>query len=105
MVQYNSIDVPASGMSTATLSQISGGTLTLSFDQYQTPVLEETVVHPDRIEIIYSECRVWSTYPPAPDHERFFKIIYSCKDGKWDVSERIYGKKIPAQDEYYEFED
>ena len=35
--------------------------------------------------------------------ERVFKIVYSCKDGKWNKSEPIFGKIIPQQEEYYEF--
>jgi hypothetical protein len=42
--------------------------------------------------------------PPYHD-ERAVKIVYSCVDGKWNKSEPIYGKIIPAQDEYFEFED
>ena len=34
---------------------------------------------------------------------RVYKIIYSCIEGKWNKSERIYGKIIPASEEHYEF--
>jgi hypothetical protein len=44
-------------------------------------------------------------YPSPPPEERVFKIVYSCVDGKWNKSEKIYGKIIPSQKEYYEFED
>jgi hypothetical protein len=36
--------------------------------------------------------------------ETIFKIVYSCVDGKWNKSERIYGEIVPAQEEYYNFD-
>ena len=50
----------------------------------------------ESIEIIYKETS-------KKEDERVFKIVYSCVNGKWNESERIYGKIIPAQDEDYEF--
>jgi len=38
-----------------------------------------------------------------PPQERVFKIVYSCVNGKWNKSDRIYGNIISAQDEGYEF--
>ena len=32
------------------------------------------------------------------------KFIFSCVDGKWNKSEPIYGKIIPAQEETFEFD-
>ena len=32
-----------------------------------------------------------------------FKIVFSCIDGKWNKSDRIYGKIIPPSEESYEF--
>lgn len=61
----------------------------------------------ETIEMIYTQTSQYSRtggLPPYHD-ERAVKIVYSCKDGKWHKSEPIYGKIIPAQDEYYEFED
>ena len=63
----------------------------------------------ESIEIIYKQSSIVTYTPtcyPAPTPEvRVFKIIYSCIDGKWNKSEPIFGKIIPAQEEYFEFED
>jgi hypothetical protein len=61
---------------------------------------------PDSIEMIYEETPniALSVYPPRPPEKRYFKIIFSCVDGKWNKSERIYGKKI-EREEYFEFKD
>ena len=60
----------------------------------------------ETIEMIYTQTSQYSrtALPPYRD-ERAVKIIYSCVDGKWNKSEPIYGKIVPAQDEYFEFED
>jgi hypothetical protein len=60
----------------------------------------------DSIEMIYEETPniALSVYPPRPPEKRYFKIIFSCVDGKWNKSERIYGKKI-EREEYFEFKD
>jgi len=56
----------------------------------------------DTIEMIYKEVSAvtYTVYPSRPPQERIFKIIYSCKDGKWDKSERIYGKEIKKESYY-----
>ena len=46
----------------------------------------------------------YTVYPQQPLEERVFKIVYSCKDGKWNKSEPNYGKIIPATDEDYDFD-
>lgn len=59
----------------------------------------------ESIEIIYKETSMitFTSYPaPAPE-ERVFKIVYSCVDGKWNKSERIYGKIVSARNESYDF--
>lgn len=61
----------------------------------------------ETIEMIYKQTSMFSRtggLPPYHD-ERAVKIIYSCVDGKWNKSEPIYGKIIPAQEECFEFED
>lgn len=61
----------------------------------------------DSIEMIYEETSLMTNtlaiYPPRPPEKRYFKIVFSCVDGKWNKSERIYGKKVEHQ-EYFEFE-
>jgi len=65
----------------------------------------------DRIEFIYKQIKdphiTYTVYWPVPHEERVFKIIFSCVDGKWNKSEPIYGKIIPAQSipERYEFDE
>lgn len=58
----------------------------------------------DSIEMIYEETSLmtFTIYPSPPPQKRYFKIVFSCVDGKWNKSERIYGKKIEHQ-EYFEF--
>jgi hypothetical protein len=69
---------------------------------YDTQVVDiiETNVFDDSIEIIYNEFPV---YPTNLSTNRVFKIIYSCEDGKWNGSDKIYGTIIPATHETYEF--
>jgi hypothetical protein len=56
----------------------------------------------ESIEMIYKQTSMltYTVYPSPPPEIRVFKIVYSCVDGKWHKSEPIYGKIIPAQDEY-----
>jgi len=59
----------------------------------------------DRIELIYKEVNMvtyFATYPSPV--ERVFKIVCSCKDGKWHRSKRIYGEIIKQRPEEYIFE-
>lgn len=59
----------------------------------------------ESIEIIYKEksnMRFFVNFNERiKNNERVFKIVFSCKDGKWHKSERIYGNIIPASDETY----
>jgi hypothetical protein len=59
------------------------------------------------IEMIYKQTSMltYTVYPSPPPKVRVFKIVYSCVDGKWNKSEPIYGKIIPAQNEYFEFDE
>jgi hypothetical protein len=62
----------------------------------------------ESIEIIYKETlnsnyTYTINFTPQPE-TRVFKIVYSCVDGKWNKSERIYGEIVPAQEEYYNFD-
>jgi len=61
----------------------------------------------ETIEMIYTQTSSFSRtggLPPYHD-ERAVKIVFSCVDGKWNKSEPIFGKIIPSQDEYFEFDD
>jgi len=59
----------------------------------------------DSIEMIYKETSLFTycTYPSNYVETRIFKIIYSCIDGKWNKSGRIYGQIIPPSEEQYKF--
>lgn len=60
----------------------------------------------DSITIIYIQ-KPTDSYSRVlpPGHKRVFKVIFSCVDGKWHKSERIYGDIIPASKESYKFDD
>lgn len=72
-------------------------------NQYGEPRLMDTIVKDDCIELVYTETKLWSMSFGDVD-KRVFKIVYSCKEGKWNKSEKIYGEIIPASEEKYEFE-
>lgn len=75
--------------------------------EWGLPSLIDTIVYvKEKIELVYIQ-HSNMTYTGfelqlQPD-PRIFKIIYSCKDGKWHKSKRIFGKYISAKDETYEF--
>ncbi len=61
----------------------------------------------ETIEMIYKQTSMITytgSFPDQRAEERVYKIVYSCKDGKWHKSEPIYGKIVPPQQEQYEFE-
>ena len=75
---------------------LGNGIVTNSTFRY-TPTLGNmlrTDVYEDSIEIIYDSLSMYTVY----------KVIYSCVDGKWNVSDPIPGKVIPAQEVRFEFE-
>ena len=85
----------------------SSGTASVYYNTWNTPQRINVREAGESIEFIYKEVsmRTLTSYPSPPPEERVFKIVYSCVNGKWNKSERIYGNIIPPQDEYYEFED
>jgi hypothetical protein len=82
----------------------SSGTTTI--DLWSLPELVSVHEVGESVEMIYKQTSRLnlSVYPSRQLEERVYKIVYSCKDGKWHKSEPIYGKIIPAQSEYFEFE-
>ena len=74
----------------------------LNLTVWNDPELIKFEIVGESIEVIYKETSriIHYSYPD----QRVFKVIYSCKDGKWNESERIYGTIIPATDESYDFE-
>jgi hypothetical protein len=99
----NDIETSASWSSISDPS--SSTSSTTSINQWSEPTLVETNMLEDSIEIIYEEVSnmVLSIYPSRPPEKRHFKIVFSCVDGKWNKSERIYGKKIEGFS-YFEFD-
>jgi len=67
--------------------------------EYMIGEMIKTIVKDDSIEIIYKYIPRYS----YTDCYKVCKIIYSCKNGKWHVSDPIIGKIIPAREESYEF--
>lgn len=62
--------------------------------------LIDTIVKENSIELVYKEVSIWNGLD-----SRVYKIVYSCLDGKWHKSDRIYGEIIPKQviEETYKF--
>lgn len=82
-----------------------GGTTT-SFDRWGKPYLIDTVVLEDSIELIYRQDSNLTYTVNWQIHEdvKIYKIVFSCKNGKWHVSDNIEGKYIHARGETYEFD-
>lgn len=81
------------------------GSTTVS-GNWSNPLLIETREIGETIEMIFSTTSnmIYTAYPPREPEKRIFKIVFSCIDGKWNKSDRIYGKIIPARDQHYEFD-
>ncbi len=73
---------------------------------WEEPVRVRVDEYSDRIEMIYKQS-LSTTYTILQEWEpesRVFKIVFSCVDGKWNKSNRIYGKIIHSCEESYEFD-
>lgn len=79
---------------------------TSSFDQWGFPDRVNVEEFEDRIEMTFVEtsCISLTVYPPRPPERRVFKITFSCVDGKWNKSGKIYGEIVPAEQESYDFD-
>ena len=82
------------------------GTTTANFNQWNEPNFIRVEEVGETIEFIYKHTSMirYTVYPQRPPEERVFIIVYSCKDGKWNKSEPIYGNIIPATYEDYDFD-
>jgi hypothetical protein len=80
---------------------------TFIHNSWNNPEIIEVREVGESIEMIYKQTSSFSTTGGLPTYHdtRLYKIVYSCVDGKWNKSEPIFGKIIPAQDECYKFED
>ena len=72
-----------------------------SHNMYSTPVLIDTIVTKDYIELVYKRQYMVSLGYCMPNPE-IYKDVYSRHDGS---VRRVIGTYIPAQLESYEFED
>lgn len=82
----------------------AGSGTTVIFNEWSIPIRVNTIELNDSIEMVYKQTSaITNSYFNSKQEEVVFKIVYSCKDGKWNKSEPIYGKIIPAIAEYYEF--
>ncbi len=72
---------------------------------WSDPEIVDVTEADNSIEITYKQTQNSLTSYLEGLGQRVFKIVFSCKDGKWHKSERIYGNIIPASDETYEFND
>lgn len=88
------------------VTQTGNSTSSTSFNLWSLPDLIRVDEVGETIEMLYKEVSTvtYTVYPPQPPQERVFKIVYSCKEGKWHKSDRIYGEIIPASDEDYTFD-
>jgi hypothetical protein len=91
-------------MSNTTLSLNSVGTTTNS-SLWSTPERVDVIENSDSIEFVYKETSMisYTSFPAPPPQVRVFKIVFSCVDGKWNKSERIYGQIVLAENERYVF--
>jgi hypothetical protein len=73
---------------------------------YNLPVFIEANEVGESVEFLYKEEPLYSytTFPPQYPPAKVFKIVYSCVDGKWNKSDRIYGSIVAASGETYEFD-
>jgi len=73
---------------------------------YNMPSFIEAQEVGETIEFIYKESPSfnYTSFPQSFPPCKVFKIVFSCVNGKWNKSERIYGTIIAASSEYYEFD-
>lgn len=84
------------------------GTGNAFYNPWLPPELIDFYEYKESIEFVYierSSVTYLTVYPiqNLPPQERVFKIVFSCKNGKWHKSEPIYGQIIPASEESYIF--
>lgn len=99
-------DINVGEASTVSGNIILANTIGIStINLWNSPVFIECNEVGKTVEMIYKETSkvVYTTYPVLNPETRVFKIVFSCKKGKWHKSDRIYGQIIPPSDEYYEF--
>ena len=78
---------------------------TTNINLWSNPERVDVIENSDSIEFIYKEISMisYTSFPAPPPQVRIFKIVFSCVNGEWNKSERIYGEIVPAEDERYIF--
>ena len=75
------------------------------FTPWTDPFKVDVTEKENSIEIVYKQTQeVWAG-TQSTANSRVFKVIFSCKDGRWHKSERIYGEIIEQAGERYVFPD
>lgn len=75
-----------------------------NIDQWTEPNLVEVDEGENYLALTYTEDRISNFYNATSDSvesRRVYKVIYSCRGGKWHKSEKIYGKIVPPTKETY----
>ena len=72
---------------------------------WSAPTLIDTREIGETIEMTFIETSLitLAVYPPPPPSRRVFKIVYSCIEGIWNKSEKVYGEILPPINEQYKF--
>ena len=99
-----STSIGTSNASTGTSNALTGTTHLLSLSEWSEPKMVDVIDTGSSIEMTYVQNRNIDLWGGWSQEKRVFKIVYSCVNGMWNKSEPIYGKIIPAQEEYYDFE-
>jgi hypothetical protein len=102
MKTTGTIDISNSPNGITTTTDITGFTSDMNI--WSTNERVEVNVVGETIEMIYKQTLHFNNWPASLTEKKVYKIVYSCIDGKWNKSEPIYGKIIPAQEEYFEFD-
>ncbi len=95
-----------STVNTLNYIQTEDCTGTAMLDPWGDPYLIDTIVNNKSIELVYRQDSQFTYTTIGIDLDpdiKIFKVIYSCKKGKWHKSEKIKGQYISASDETYEF--
>lgn len=82
---------------------------TSTINTWSNPERIDVYENGESIEMIYKQTSMLTyttfNFPFSSQPEvRVFKIVYSCVNGKWNKSEPIFGRIVPAQREYFEFD-
>lgn len=75
-----------------------------NIDQWTEPNLVEVDEGENYLALTYTEDRISNFYNAtsgSAESRRVYKVIYSCRGGKWHKSEKIYGKIVPPTKETY----